>query len=168
MVQRLRLLTLAGLTMLHGIAPVGAEPKSDTFGVDEYFEVQRISELAMSPDGHWLAYLATRGAVGVEKQQIYVRALSAGSLPISVPDLADGHGLVWIPVSDNLSFISSRSGAEQVYVFDPRTRKTEQLTRAQDAVSQVRFAGIANRYAYTTKKRPGAETSVYAELRNGE
>lgn len=138
----------AGLNTQSGIA---ARP----FELDDYFLVTRISEVALTEDGGWVAYMTERPSlVDSRLNRIpYVQRIGSGGNVFALPELQDAHDLTWIPHAQDLAFLSSRNEIAQVFAYNIATRKVRQLTRSIDPVVAFQPAPIGGDIAYLALKR---------------
>ena len=127
------------LLLLAAFQAAGAVDRLPTpFGIDDYFRVARIGELALSPDGGYLVYTVDQSAPGdaAPAHKVELRALRPKSAAIASAKLDDARSFAWIPQSARLAFLSNRSGSAQVHSVDVTTGDTRQLTKAADPVTQ--------------------------------
>lgn len=101
--------------------------------IEDYFKVRRVTELALSPDGGTVAYIATEGSLPsfdsnklspVERRKArttYLLDTKKGATPAAVTELDDAFGLAWLPGARELAFVSPRAGVAQVYSYDVRS-----------------------------------------------
>lgn len=145
-------------------------PADDSFAIDDYFNTKRVVELALSPDGQWLAFvvewqsLQTNGPV----RKAYVQPVVGEKVAQLVEGLDDARSLSWIPDRSELAFLSSRSGTGQLYAFDVRSVQTRRITKASEEVVKFGFAPNGNAVAYITEKLPSPIVSLHEQLRNGD
>ena len=97
-----------------------------------------------SPDGHRIAFTTDRGP------DTDFQMLRFGNMRIAIYDL-DGDSItvlnrmdegknvnpVWAPDGQSLAFISSRSGINNIFLYDFQTRDVYQLTRAYTGVAGI-------------------------------
>jgi hypothetical protein len=82
---------------------------SPGFAIDDYFRLRRVTELALSPDGRWLAY-AVEGYsqdASARMRRVYVRSLERDGAESAPDAIQDGSSLSWIPGSHELAFIAT-------------------------------------------------------------
>lgn len=150
------------------------------FGVDDYFRLKRITQVAVSPDGRSVAYVVHAGAMltyysdklpPAEKRSVqtaYVQTLT-GSEPAKVLDaIGDAQSLVWTPDSKSLAFLSARGGSSQVFSYDVAGGKTAPLMQSLDGVQSFRIAPDGRTIAYVTRAATTPSKSLYSQLNNGD
>ncbi len=169
--------------LLAGLARAGSAQTpggGGAFGIDDYFRLKRITQLAVSPDGRSVAYVVHAGAMltyysdklpPAEKrsvQTVYLQSLT-GSEPARVLDaIGDAQSLVWTPDSRSLAFLSARGGSSQVFSYDVAGGKTAPLTQSPDGVQSFRIAPDGRTIAYVTRAATPPSKSLYSQLNNGD
>ena len=109
--------------MSAGAAARAAPDAAQPFGVQDLVRLDRISELAVSPDGRQLAYTlrttdmdANKGRTGVWLLDTHKR-----SAALRLSDLAANAGSAeWSADGNAIYFLSNRSGSNQVWRIDAR------------------------------------------------
>ena len=151
-----------------------------TFGIDDYFRLKRITQVAMSPDGQSVAYVVHAGAMltyysdqlsAKEKKNVltvYLQSLVGGKPPVALDAIGDAQRLVWIPGSHELAFISARAGTPQVFSFDPANGHVRQRTESAEAVQSFRFSPDGRSIAYVTREATTPSKSLYNQLTGGD
>lgn len=150
------------------------------FQIEDYFKVKRVTQLALSSDGRFLAYVVERGSLLTyfsdklspkdkrSIRQVHLHPLTEDATPRLLDALADAQGLAWIPNTHELAFLSERSGSAQVFSHDATTGKIRQLTKAADPVEKFRFAPDGKSLAYLTRKKAAPTASLYDQFRNAD
>ena len=89
--------------------------------IDDLTRLREISELAVSPDGHWAAYVmrAPVHSDTVEQPTIVLLDLHR-MLSRTVKLSAPPHGLAWADRGDLLGFMSASHGRSQIWSYSPR------------------------------------------------
>jgi len=95
---------------------------------DDLQKMKRLGDTAVSPDGKWLAYSATTVdlAQNTKTPSLYIQPIAGGeAYPIAGTQPGDS-GVQFAPSGKKLLFLSSRSGAQQIWLvdFDPGTAAT--------------------------------------------
>lgn len=152
-------------------------PPDPSFGIEDYFKIRRVTELALSPDARSVAYGITSAPASGSRTSgeaadkpvvnVYLQSTKPGAEPRALEGLADATRLAWIPASSRLAFLSTRSGLAQLYACDTATGRVEQLTRASDAVEKFSFTADGKSFAYLTRAVADPTTSLYERLHNG-
>ncbi|HEY0685584.1 MAG TPA: prolyl oligopeptidase family serine peptidase [Steroidobacter sp.] len=158
------------LGMWATVAPAHAESHSDGLQIEDYFQLQRITELAMSPDARWLAYVVEThaGAENVPVRRVHLRSLARDNADVVLDVLADASNLAWIARQQRLAFLSARSGSTQVWSYDPNTRELRAVTSSADSIVSFRFSPDGNKVAYTTRREAAAGASLFEQFRTSD
>jgi dipeptidyl aminopeptidase/acylaminoacyl peptidase len=90
----------------------------------------------LSPDGRWLAYVANK--------EIWILSTQPGGVPREI-----GKGFLpqWSPQGTRLAYYSSQSGALQLWLFDLRTNRAQQITHLTGGIDPdpwTRMTGYFN------------------------
>lgn len=136
---------------------------------DTLFEMESISNPAISPDGKAIVF--ARGFVDKVKDQIRtnlwlvtgwtdpsgpkLRELTSGSWRDSTP--------VWSPDGRRIAFLSDRDGSTQIHVLWVDSREMAQLTRLEKAPSSLRWSPDGTRIAFTMTA-PGEDPVLAVKL----
>lgn len=147
----------------------GAGPATvQRFEIDDYFRLVRISELALSDDGRWLAYIVHSYSAGTPTREVVVRPLAdERSRAIDPGALTDASDIAWIPGTHELAFLTARSGTAQVFSYDVASGQTRQRTRSTDAVEKFRYAPDGAGLAFQTRAAVETRQSLYEQFRTG-
>jgi dipeptidyl aminopeptidase/acylaminoacyl peptidase len=171
---------IAGLALACALAPAqpavvqdprpGLVTEDGTFGVEDYFRIQRFGGLALSDDAEWLAY--STEIISLEKDQsvrnLHLRSLSGGGAVVSSDALEGAWALAWIPGTHALAFLSARSGTVQVHSYDVESGQIRQLTSSNDPVISFRFAPDGKQLAHATRPQSRPGTSLYEQFRTAK
>jgi dipeptidyl aminopeptidase/acylaminoacyl peptidase len=158
---------------------------------ERLWDLQRIGDAAVSPDGSQLAYLVTKYDLGenggktslmlqpLPKDGIQVAGKTsiAFETPLSAPAartlLADVKGLQalnWIqrPNGARLLYIAPTDGEDgkpQAWMLDPNGGKPQQLTDVEDGISNLKASPAGNAIAFTVDVRLDKDvTEIYQDL----
>jgi dipeptidyl aminopeptidase/acylaminoacyl peptidase len=146
----LALVVVLGVSSTAGAARPVARPTLDQ-RLDALFRVRPFKDVALAPDGHWLAWaeeVPARDPAAPPDSAVYVadlrleawtpRRITAGKGHAN----HDEHGLAWSPDSGRLAFLSdaNKAGQLQLYVADPAAGRVRQLTHVTGHLATPRFA----------------------------
>jgi dipeptidyl aminopeptidase/acylaminoacyl peptidase len=164
-----RLLLRGGMPLLIALHYVAAlsTPLQSALVVDNYFQLKRISELAVSPNGEWMVYVVVSPSIEQDQllRHVYLAETDAHGDPMMLDGVSDGHDFAWDPATQRLLFLSDRSGSTQVFSSDRRGKNVIQVTDSPDPVVRFLSSSTHTLLAYITKARYDAGTSLYKLLR---
>ncbi|MGH8177869.1 MAG: prolyl oligopeptidase family serine peptidase [Steroidobacter sp.] len=168
----------AGAALVAGLLSIGAfsqarcenvEPqaKSTGFEIGDYFRLRRISELALSSDGRWLAYVVEGYSpdATARTRHVYVHSLDQGAKETAPDALQDGSSFSWISGSHELAFLAVRAGTTHVFSYDVRTAQTRRRTDSAHPVESFRFSPRGGALAYLTREESVQSESLYERFR---
>ena len=140
-----------------GPAPLSAQD-ARLMTVDDVLELKSLSQLSMSPDGRWVAYVVTGRDMEEDRQETDVWVVPAAGGPSDVRQLTFRPGSddspVWHPSGDWLAFSSDRDGERQVYGIQPDGGEAWQVTSHETSVGGFRFAPDGQRLGFTASPPP--------------
>jgi len=121
----------------------------EPFAVADYFELQRVAELALSSDGDLLAYVTQVDSLKEDRavRRVFTRPL-AGDKATLLATVSDGHDIAWIPGTRRLAFLREQGGISQVFMCDPTRETIQQITNSKDPVVRFRFSPNGRDLAY--------------------
>lgn len=147
--------------------------------IDALLDVCTFKEVALSPDGRWLAWVEEvppKDGTATAQSAVYIsdqrggekvpRRLSAGNLTTMHAE----HDLAWSPDSRQLAFLSDhdKPGQLQLYVADPETGTVKKLTDVTGHLSHPGFAPqgdqIAILFTENAKKAAGPTHPASVEV----
>ena len=116
--------------LMAGLCLTPAAAQKQPFTFDAMTQVKRVSDPQLSPDGRLVAF--TVSVVEMEKngsnRQIWIVPASGGS-PRQITTEGQNSRPRWSPDSRRLSFLSSRSGSQQIWTMNPDGTDARQVTR---------------------------------------
>jgi Tol biopolymer transport system component len=136
-------------------APVRAQQKRPlTF--DDLIFVERISEPMVSPDGLWVAYAVAKPAVAANRltRNIWIVSTSGTSEPRQLTRGGSDSRPRWSPDSKRLAFISSRTGAEQIYLLPLSGGEGDPLTTLSTGAENEQWSPDGQWIAFTSAVYP--------------
>jgi dipeptidyl aminopeptidase/acylaminoacyl peptidase len=150
-----------------GISQAAPAVEAVGFGVDDYFRLTRITELALSPDGGQIAYVA-QASDGTDRREVLLQPTAGQGQAIARAELAGARNLAWVRATGELAFLADASGRSQVFCWDPRTGRRRQRTEALNPVTDFAFSPDGVSLAYVSAAPPAAGESLYERFRSGE
>jgi len=114
-------LTLIYLLIILLISPLYAQRRPIT--VEDLWAMKRISNLTISPDGKWVAYVITSYSMEENKGQrdIYLVSIDGREIKQLTKGEGSNYSPAWSPDGKKIAFISTRDGEPQVYVIELET-----------------------------------------------
>lgn len=164
--------SLASLVLclsLSSPAPGGEEQAcgASDFTVEDYFDVKRVSETALTSDGGLLVYVVESYAGGARVRDMHLASLREGDAGRPVEALSGARALAWIPRSDELAFLSEQDGVTRLASWRAADGEIRQLTQAADPVESFRFSPDGSALAFTTRAPYEPGISLYDRFRSG-
>ncbi|MGI9219912.1 MAG: S9 family peptidase [Woeseiaceae bacterium] len=117
------------------------------FGVDEYLSLKSVSELTVSPDGHYVAYTVTSSDMKKDETRDTVWMLPTdGGEAVQMTTYDNDASLPqWSPDGRYLAVLSDRKDeTDQVWLLDRRGGDAQQLTEFKQGVDSFRWAPDSN------------------------
>jgi dipeptidyl aminopeptidase/acylaminoacyl peptidase len=119
--------------------------------IDALFVVRTFKEVALAPNGHWLAWVENVPTRDPNKPFLPALFVSDLRAPREAPrrlktadgkDTVDGHDLAWSPDSRRLVFLSDHGtpDQEQLFVGDIESGTVKKVTRAVGQLARPAFA----------------------------
>ncbi len=159
-VAGLLLLLICGFWM--GPASAADPSPGPRLEVDDYFRLQRIAELALSPDGNWLAYV-TEGGAG---RRVHLTRTDAAAAPAEMPALAGARRLAWTAGEQRLVFLRGEAGSSRLVSYDPAARTVREEHVSSDPILSFAVAPDGRTFAIVTQAPPAPAESLYDRFRN--
>jgi dipeptidyl aminopeptidase/acylaminoacyl peptidase len=132
---------------------------SHAFGVDDMLAMDRISELAASPDGTRVAFTLRTTDRQANRGRTDLWLLQAdGSLLRLTTDAASDTGAQWSPAGDALFFLSTRGGTSQVWRVGAAGGDATQVTSFPVDVNAFELFPDGRRLALAMEIQPAART----------
>lgn len=152
-----------GLMMLLLMTSLLAQKRPLAF--EDMFEMGRVSDPQISPDGNWIVYSITH--YSVEKNSgnsdIYLVSTDGKTQKrLTTFPKTDTHAR-WSPDGKMIAFISSRDGSAQIYGIDPFGGEARQLTSVATGVNDFSWSPDGKHFAVVTDMYPEAATPAESE-----
>ena len=133
-------------------AATGQTPRPLT--VDDMFEIQRVGDAQISPDGKWVAFTVTAISLEDEKSETHIWMISTnGGDPI--PMTAEGYSASrprWSPDGKYLSFSASKGDNKtQVWTLNRLGGEAQQLTDVEQGISGYSWSPEGKRLLLSIK-----------------
>jgi len=146
---------LFSAVLILATAPVRAQQKhSLTF--DDLISVERISEPTISPDGLWVAYTLAKPDLAANRltRNIWIVSTNGTSEPRQLTRGGSDLRPQWSPDSKRLAFVSSRGGAEQIYLLSLSGGEGGPLTSLSTGAGNQQWSPDGQWLAFTSDVYP--------------
>ena len=147
------------------------------FSIDDYFKVNRITELALSSDGEWIAYRTVQQSLekNQAEQKVFIIQMKKDATPVYIEDIQNAQSFSWIPGTHKLAFLAAHEEIVQVQSFDVQTKKKVLHTNSTAHVIGFKFSPTGAALAYLSRPTDGLEAqsrddnvTIHDRLYNGE
>ena len=147
--------------------PAIAQDAKRPMSLDDFFQIRRVSDAQISPDGSQIVYVV--GAVDMEKNRVG-RNLWIASTDKDKParrqltstDKSDGHPR-WSPDGKSILFESTRSGTSQLWAIDVAGGEARQLTTISTGAATGIWSRDGKKIAFVSAVWPEWSAKSYAE-----
>ncbi|MEL5996880.1 TolB family protein, partial [Hymenobacter segetis] len=144
-------LFLSALALLPLAAAAQTPPPSSVLTPEKLWQLGRLGEMQVSPDGKTVAYTVTKYNLAENKGNADIWTVPvAGGTPKKITDTPGSENtLNWRP-DGKLTFISGESGTDQLYVMSADGSGKAKLSDFPDqGLSNLKYAPKANFILYT-------------------
>ncbi len=118
-------------------------PSPRPITIDDYFQIQTVHDLQLSPDGQWVAYSVDKSSLKTDKTEtrIWMIPTSGGdALPMTAEGVTSEHPR-WSPDGKSLAFLSERNEAKkQVWLLNRQGGEAQQLTETVQDVEDFAWS----------------------------
>lgn len=146
------------LPLLFAVAALWASWKADAggyepFTIDDYFELKRVTELALSSDGKMIAYVVEVPSLEEDDtiRTVFISATTPGAKAVRVEKVQEGRSFTWIPGTYELAYLVPVKGTVQVVSTDVKTNRTRQRTKGDLPATAFQFAPDGSGLAWLTE-----------------
>jgi len=143
-------------------------PKSIT--VEDLFQIGRLSDLQLSPDGKWLSYVITFYDMTSNKSNsdIWLLSTAGGEAKQLTTSPQADYGARWSPCGKFIAFISSRNGTPQIFVISPDGGEAKQLSDISTGADGIVWSPDGKYIAFTSEVYPDLHTDIENQARDIE
>ncbi len=122
-----------------------------------------VTEVAMSPDGKWIAYTVRlrseeEGPAGYNYRIWLVDTKGQHARPMTAAEFS-AHAIYWFKDSQRFAFLSKRGekAKQQLYMLDIRGGEAQALTDLEKGLSNYKFSPDESRIAFVRRDEPTKE-----------
>jgi dipeptidyl aminopeptidase/acylaminoacyl peptidase len=144
-------LFLGALALLPLAAAAQTPPPADRLTPEKLWQLGRLGEISVSPDGRTVAYTVTKYSLAENKGNADIWTVPvAGGQPRKLTDTPGSENtLNWRP-DGKLTFVSGESGTDQLYVMSADGTGKQKLSEfSSQGLSNLKYAPKANFILYT-------------------
>lgn len=140
----------------------------ERFAIDDYFELNHITELALSFDGEMVAYVVESPSLEGNNttRTVFISATAPGAKPVRLEKVQEGRSFTWIPGTYELAYLLPVNGTVQVISTDTRTNRYRQYTNGDLPVTAFKFSPDGSSLAWVTQSSD-TPISLYERLFDG-
>lgn len=152
----LRKIYLVIVPLLIVFGTLSVYPQKRSITVDDLWAMKRISNLTVSPDGRWIAYVVTSYSMEENKGQrdIYLVSIDGKEVKQLTKSEGSNYSPAWSPDGKKLAFISTRDGEAQVYVMELETGAIKKITNIALGADGIVWAPDGNYIAFVSQVYP--------------
>ena len=157
----LRPTLFCALTSLFILVLSGASQAATPFSVRDYLDVKRISELSLSSDGEFAAFVVETNGPDADgrTRAVYVIETKPDSEPLRINQAQSGRNFAWIPDSDELAFLADKDGTTQVFSVSVKTGEFRQHTFGEHSATTFSFSQAGNGLLWISRYAVDSHTS---------
>ena len=160
-------LALAALTVLGG--PLAGQGPRKPATIDQVLALRAVSEVTISPDGRWIAYVVTsrdRDA-NLNRSTVWAVATDGGAPRQLTRGPRADRAPRWSSDGRYLAFLSDRDSTRrnQVFGIEPEGGESWRITRSESGISAFRFSPDGQHIAWIAPVRPSKADEELEKLR---
>jgi dipeptidyl aminopeptidase/acylaminoacyl peptidase len=132
---------------------IGVAAFAETPTLEQSLSMKSVSNVEMSPDGKYVAYLVTQADWDENDfvSQVWLAVTATGTTYQLTSGRKSSMSPQWSPDSKRLAFISERDGKRQIYVISPSGGEAVQVTNEENGVNGMAWKPTeAAAIAYTS------------------
>src|SRR5262249_32835865 len=139
------------------ISAFGQQKRPMSF--EDVLTIKSISDVQVSPDGKWVAYVVT--SVDMKENaydaDVWLVSTSGGELIRLTTSKKNDTQPRWPPDGKRIAFISAREEKPQIFLISPFGGEAEKLTDSKSGVQSFQWSPDGNRIAFVAQKEPTPE-----------
>jgi len=133
--------------------------------IDDLFRIRRVSDVQLSPDGKWIAFVITdvKKETNAMSRDIYLLPTAGGEPRRLTTNPASDVHPQWSPNSKTVAFESNRSGESQIWLIDIDGSEARQLTYISTGASAPVWSPSGKSIAFVSSVYPEFSDKPYSE-----
>jgi dipeptidyl aminopeptidase/acylaminoacyl peptidase len=154
MKHQLKLCTLSAMLSLTAMPLRAQQKRPITF--HDLISVERVSEPAISPDGRWVAYTLAQPDLAANRidRNIWIVSAAGDSQPRQLTRSGSDARPQWSPDGQQLAFVSSRTGTEEIYLLSLSGGEATPLTSLSTGAGNEQWSPDGRSMAFTSAVYP--------------
>ena len=162
--------TLFAVLALASAPVAGLAQERHALSVNEFVNLDRPGEPAISPDGRWVAYNVTTTDLAASRRRtdLWLVAAAGGEQRRISSDSLGGRSARWSPDSRQLAYVSTRGGTPQVWVYDLAGGAARQLTSLSTGADGPVWAPSGRLIAFVSSVYPECADDACNQRRAAE
>ncbi|MBI1854069.1 MAG: S9 family peptidase [Planctomycetes bacterium] len=153
-----------------GIATSAPRPGARPFAIDDLFQLQRVGDPQLSPDGKTVAYVVTTTdkAKNSRNSDVWLVPVAGGTpRRLTSSEKADDTPR-WSPDGKTIAFVSTRDGSSQIWAIDVTGGEARKVTSIATEASGVAWSPDGKWLAFTSDVYPDCPTEAANKKRLDE
>lgn len=137
------------------------EPSKRFITIDDFANLQDVTDPQCSPDGKWVAYTVSDSDVTADKRRSSIWMVSwDGGQNVRLSYGGDESSPRWSPDGKHLAFLSTRpaDGKTQVWVLDRRGGEARQLTNVKEEIDDYQWSPDGKRLVLVMRDTTESKT----------
>jgi dipeptidyl aminopeptidase/acylaminoacyl peptidase len=144
-------------------------PTKHPMSFDDMIKLHRISGVAVSRDGKWVAYAAATPDLDANRNVSNVWVVSAtGGDPLQVSQGGRDSAPAWSPDGKTLAFLSARDGSSQVYLLSMEGGEAKKFTHLSTGADLFHWSPDGKTIAFTSAVYPDCKDDACNAKRDEE
>ena len=133
--------------------------------IDDLFRIKRVSDLQISPDGKWIAFVITEVDKEANKMNsdIWLIPSAGGEMRRLTASSSSDANPRWSPNSKTIAFVSTRSGDPQIWLIDVDGGEARHLTKISTGASQPVWSPTGEHIAFVSAVYPEFSEKPFKE-----
>jgi dipeptidyl aminopeptidase/acylaminoacyl peptidase len=135
--------------------------------LNEILSTRKPSEPQISPDGKKIAFIVQQALLehNENRTELYLVNTDGGSQPVKLIDEKGLSQIRWLPDSQFITYLSSKSGSAQVWQLNVANRTSEQVTHHATGIGQYEWSHDGKKIAFLISRPFDVGKKEQAEAR---